>query len=110
MCREPGKKCARRLVPEKCLGEKSCRADRRHPKTGERYRMSREMQHRLQKLGRQFLPITHQRPHQPLISADIRTEALGRKIDITMKTGCGAVIERMRQWDFRVNPFQPKLL
>src|SRR2546425_877467 len=109
MPREPGKKRARRFVSETCLGEKRCRTDRADPETREREWMSREMQHRLQKLGRQFLPIADERPHQPLISAIISTKALRRKIDIAMETGRGAVIERMSQWDFRVNPVQAKL-
>ena len=72
--------------------------------------MSRQMQHRLQKFASQFFPIARERFHEPAIPLGIAGKSVGCKIDISMQAGCGAVIERMRQRDVRLNPFESESL
>lgn len=64
------------------------------------------MQHRLQKFGSQFFPITRERFHQAPISARIAEELFCCKIDVPMQARRGTVIERMCQRNFGLNPFK----
>ena len=68
--------------------------------------MSRQMQHGLQKFVGQFFPVMRERLHQPAISARVAEESFRCKIDISIQAGRGAIIERMRERDVRLNPFE----
>ena len=56
--------------------------------------MPRQMQHWLQKLDSQFLPVARQWLHQAQIRARIVAQFFSCKIDVFMQAGGGAVIER----------------
>ena len=68
--------------------------------------MLRQMQHRLEELVSQFFPVSRQRLHQRAIRARILVQLVRRKIDISVQAGDGAVIERMRQRNFGLDPIE----
>ena len=68
--------------------------------------MSRRVQHWLQELVSQFFPVSRQRLHQRAIRARILVQLVRRNIDVFAQTGSGAVIERMRQRNFGLDPFK----
>ena len=68
------------------------------------------MQHWLQELNRQIFPVPRQRLHQAPICARIFVQLFRRNIDIFAETGGGAVIQRMRQWNFGLDPFKTEAL
>ncbi len=72
--------------------------------------MSRQMQRRLQELVSQFLPVARKRFHHAPICARIADQLLSSKIDIPMQAGRGPVVERVRQWNFRLNPCETESL
>ncbi len=67
------------------------------------------MQHWLQELYSQFLPVARQRLHQAQIRARIVAQFFSRKIDIFIQARGRAVIERMREWNFWLNPCEAML-
>src|SRR5206468_1399699 len=93
-------------MAKQAFGQESCWTDRGDAKACERHRMSRQMQHRLQKFVSQFFPIASQRLHEPAIPLGIAGKSVGCKIDISMQACCGAIIQWMRQRDVRLNPLQ----
>src|SRR5581483_2229847 len=72
--------------------------------------MPRKMEDRLQKLVSQFVPIAGERADQAAIRVGIAVELPRCKIDIPIQAGCRTVIERVRQWNFRLDPLETKLL
>ena len=68
------------------------------------------MQHWLQELNRQIFPVPRQRLHQAPIRARIFVQLFRRNIDVFAETGGGAVIQRMRQWNFGLDPFKTEAL
>src|SRR4029077_18448148 len=86
--------------------QESCWTDRGDSKSCQSDWMSREMQHRLQKLIRQFFPLARERLHQAPIRARIAGKLVGCKINISMQAGRQTVIKRMCQRDVRLNPFE----
>ena len=72
----------------------------------ERYRMLWPMQHWLQELNRQIFPVTRQRLHQAPICARIVEQLFSCNVDISVEAGGRAVIQRMRQWNFGLDPLQ----
>src|SRR6266446_3968330 len=68
--------------------------------------MSRQMQHWLQKFRRQFFPIASQRFHDGPVSARIVVERISRKIDVAVQACGAAVIERVRQRNFGLDPIE----
>src|SRR5882724_7665149 len=101
---------ARRFVLKKKFREQYCRANRRNSKSCESNRMPRQVQHRLQKFGGQFFPVARKRLEQPPIGGPVDIQLRCCKIDITMQTCGGPIIERMRQRDLWLNPGEPELL
>ncbi len=66
------------------------------------------MKHGLQYfLGKNF-PLAHQRPHELPICCLLHVG--GRFFDITMKRRGTSSIERMRERDFRLDPFEPEAI
>src|SRR6187551_212903 len=72
----------------------------------EGYRMLWPMQHWLQKLNRQIVPVTRQWLHQAPIRTRISVQLFRGNIDVFVETSCGTVIERMRQRNFWLDPFK----
>src|SRR5690349_12236837 len=64
------------------------------------------MQHRLQKFVSQIFPTARERLHQTPVSARIAVKLIGGNISVLIKTGSGAVIERVCQWNIRLDPFK----
>src|SRR6266576_2803454 len=99
---------ARRLVLEKKFRKECRRASRRNSKSCESNRMPRQVQHRLQKFGGQVFPVAQKRLEQPPIGGSVDIQLRCCKIDITLQTRGGSIIERMRQRDIRLNPGEPE--
>ena len=68
--------------------------------------MPRQMQNRLKKFGRKFVPIFRERLHQIFVGACIAPERFACKIDILAETCCISIIERVSESDFGLNPVQ----
>jgi len=64
MRRDSGEKSARPLLPETDVRQAPRRRERGEPKTRERDRMPRKVQHRLQEFRAQFFPVAHEWLHQ----------------------------------------------
>ncbi len=107
---DPGEERTRRFAFEHKFRQQRCRAKRQDSKVRERYRMLWPMQHWLKKLNRQIFPVTRQRLHQAPIRARIFVQLFRRNSDVFTQTGGGAVIERMRQWNFGLDPFKTEAL
>src|SRR5438067_11579992 len=107
---DSGEESACLFVLKQELGQKGGRTNRANSKFSERNRMPRQMQHRLQKLGGEFFPIAREWRHQIAIGARVAPELFARKIDIAMQTRRAAVIERMCERDFRLDPIETKSL
>src|SRR6266567_2466540 len=99
---------ARRLVLEKKFRKPCRRAGRRNSKSCESNRMPRQVKHRLQKFGGQFFPVAQKRLEQPPIGGSVDIQLRCCKIDITMQTRGGPIIERMRERDLWLNPGEPE--
>src|SRR3954447_8192346 len=76
----------------------------------ERYRMLWPMQYWLQEFNREILPVSRERFHQPPIRAGIVVQLFRGNIDVFAEPGGGAVIQRMRQWNFRLDPLKTEAL
>ena len=63
---------------------------------------------RAKDIRQQLIPIFHQWSQKFVIAASVLTEIFSRGIERTFQQYCGAVIQRMRQRNGRINPFQPK--
>src|ERR1043165_2617237 len=108
MCRDASKQCAGWYVLEQNVCEQTRRKKRRNSKPCQSERMSRQMQHRLQKFVSEFDPVPRERFHQAPVSTRVLAELLCRKIDIAIEARRGAIIERMRQWYLGLNPLKTK--
>src|SRR6266446_8498902 len=94
---DPSEERSRRFLLEKSFRQESCRTERGNSEPCQCKRMSRQMQHRLQKFGGQFFPVTSERLHQSPVGARIDAQRIGGKIDIAMKACSCSVIKWMRQ-------------
>src|SRR5438132_3702028 len=103
---DSAEKGAARFAFKQEFREYSCRANSQNPETRQRNWISRQVQHRLQELVSQFVPIACEWAHQTSISTRILAELLCREIDISIEARRGTVIERMREWNFRLDPFK----
>src|SRR6266550_5884416 len=105
---DSGEQRARGFVFEKKFREQCCRANRGNSKSCESNRVSRQVQHRLQKFGGQFFPVARKRLEQPPIGGSVDIQLRCCKVDITMQTRGGPIIERMRERDLWLNPGEPE--
>src|SRR5262249_55751437 len=90
--------------------QQCCRAKPKDSKVCERHRVLRPMQHWLQELSRQVFPVTRQRLHQSPICVRVFVQLFRRCVDVFAQTDGGAVIQRMRQWNFWFDPFKTETL
>src|SRR5438132_6590305 len=104
MCGDSSEQRARSFVLEKKFRKQCRRASRGNSKSCESNRMPRQVQHRLQKFGGQFFPVARKGLEQPPIGGSVDIQLRCCKIDITMQTCGGPIIERMRQRDIWLNP------
>src|SRR5262245_46467671 len=72
--------------------------------------MPRPMQHWLQKLNGELFPVMRQRLHEAPIRARIAAELFGCEMQVFIETGRRTVIERMCEWNFRLDPVQAEAL
>ena len=56
------------------------------------------------------IPVFYQRPHQTRIGLVIRTESFSGGFDGTMEQDRRAIIERMGQGSWRINPIETVIL
>src|SRR5438477_11757618 len=106
---DAGEQRARRLVLEQHPAQQSRRTERRDSKPRERERMPRQMQNRLQKFGRQFLPLTRERLHQTAVSARVAAELFRCKIHVAVEARGSPIPKRMGEGNFGLDPFKTKL-
>ena len=107
---DPSEKSARAFAFEDKFRQQRRRTKRQDSKVRERYRMFRPMQHWLQELNRQIFPVPRQRFHQAPICTRIFAQFFRRNGDVFKQRRSGAVVERMRQWNFGFDPFKTEAL
>ena len=106
---DAGEQRARRLVLEQPSAQQSRRTERGDSKARQCEGVPRQMQHRLQKFGRQFLPITRERLHQAAVSARVTAELFRCKIHVAVQARGSPVPKRMGEGNFGLDPFKTKL-
>ena len=108
-----GDACEKRACPrvfEENVGKEACWHQRRNPKPCQQKWMAWKMHNRLKDFFRELHPMCCQRLKEVAPAFAIGTQSVLRILQVALQHDGGTIVQRMREWSRRMNPFKAMLL